>query len=73
MIRILTETIILQMALKLQGFLDLYGRGREGDSQQIKRVQTWAGSDVFNEIFRILNHMNPLYKLRYVSWYFFSN
>ena len=33
-----------------------------------KRVRTWAGSDVFNELFRIVVKMRPLYKLRHVSW-----
>ena len=33
-----------------------------------KRVQSWVGTDVFNEIFCILVNMRPLYKLRHVSW-----
>ena len=45
----------------------------EGDPQQNERVRTWAGSDDFIEIFRILAEMRPLFKLRHVSWYFFSN
>ena len=33
-----------------------------------KSVRTSAGSHVFNELFRILVKMRPLYKLRHVSW-----
>ena len=33
MLSILTQTIILQIAFKLQDIMDLYRRGREGDSQ----------------------------------------
>ena len=44
--------------------------GREGDPQQNRRVRTWAGSDVFNELFRILVKMRRLYKLRKVSFFF---
>ena len=55
--------------------MDLQRRGREGDPQQNKRAQSWAGSDVFNELLRIVVQMRPLYKLRLVSWLasFFSN
>ena len=62
MLRILTQTIILQIALKLQGIINLQRRGREGDPQQNKRVRTWEGSDVFvfNEVFRILVKVCPL-------------
>ena len=42
MLRILTQTIVLQIALKLQNIIDLLRRGREGDQQQSKRVRTWA-------------------------------
>ena len=38
-------------------------RNREGDLQQNKRFRIWAVSDVFNELFRILVKMRPLYKL----------
>ena len=49
--------------------MDLKRRGREGDPQQNKRVRTSrAGSDVLNELFRILVKFCPLYKLRHVSW-----
>ena len=68
MLRILTQTIILQKELKLQGIMELKRRGRKGDSQQSKRVRTWAGSDVFHEFFRIVVKMRPLYKTRHVSW-----
>ena len=34
--------------------MDLLRRGREGDPQLNNRVRTWAGSDVFNELFREL-------------------
>ena len=34
-------------------------RGREGDPQHNKRVRTWAGSDVFNELFLLLVKMRP--------------
>ena len=62
MLRILTRTIILQIALKLQGIINLQRRGRERDPQQNKRVRTWEGSDVFvfNELFRILVKVRPL-------------
>ena len=36
------------------------------------RARTWAGSDVFNEFFRIRVKMHPLYKLRHVIWLFFK-
>ena len=67
MTRILTQTIILQIALKLPGIMDLYCRDRKGDQLQNKRVQTCAGSDVFKELFRILAKIRPFYKLRHVQ------
>ena len=67
MLRILTQTIVLQIALKLQGIMNLLRRCREGDLQQNKRVGTCAGSDVLNELFRILVKMRPLYELRHVT------
>ena len=51
MLRISIQTIIIQIALLLQGIMDLKRRGRERDLQQNKRVRTWACSDVFNELF----------------------
>ena len=45
-------------------------RGREGDQQQNKRVQTWAGWDIFIEVFRLLLKMRRLYKLRHVKFLF---
>ena len=42
--------------------------GSVGDPQQNNRVRTWAGSGVFNELFRTLVKMRPLYKLRHGSW-----
>ena len=54
MLRILTQTIILKIAFKLQVIMDLWRRGRDGDPQENKRYRTWVGSDVFNEFFRIL-------------------
>ena len=65
----LRQTIILQIALKLEGIINhLWRRGREVESEQNERVRTWAGSDVFNELFRILVKMRPLSKLRHVIW-----
>ena len=64
MTRILTQAIILQIALKLPGIMD---RDRKGDQLQNKRVRTCAGSDVFKELFRILAKIRPFYKLRHVQ------
>ena len=44
----------------------------EGEPQQNKRVRTWRGSDVFNELLCILAKMRPLYKLRHVQLVYFS-
>ena len=33
-----------------------------------KRVRTWSGLDVFNDFFRILVKMRPLYKWRHDNW-----
>ena len=62
--RLLAQTIILLIALKLQGIMDLLRRYREGDPRQNKRVRNWAGSEVLNELFCIIFKMRPLYKLR---------
>ena len=51
-----------------QGIMDLLRRGREEDPQPNKRVRTWAGLDVFNELFHVLDKTRELYKLRHVSW-----
>ena len=59
---------MLQIVLKLQCIMDLKRGSREGDPRQNKKVRTWAGSDDFNELFRILVKMRPLCKLRHVSW-----
>ena len=42
---------ILQIALKLQVIIDLKRRASEGDPKKNKRDRTWAGSDVFSELF----------------------
>ena len=63
MLRILTDYYITSRTLASR-----YHEGRDGDLQQNKKVRIWARSDVFNERFRTLAKMRPLYKLRRVSW-----
>ena len=38
MLRVLTQSIILQIPLQLQGIVDVWRRGTEGDQQQNKRI-----------------------------------
>ena len=66
MIRILTDYYITNSTLASR-YHGSECRGREGDPQHNKRVRTWAGSDVFNELFLLLVKMRPLYKLRHIS------
>ena len=35
------------------------------------RVRAWAGSGVFNELFRMLVKMRPHHELRHISWFIF--
>ena len=67
MLRILSQVIILQIALSFKvSWICSVEVGKE--TRNNKRVRNLARSDIFNELFRILVKMRPLYKLRHVSW-----
>ena len=61
------------VALKLQGIMDLLRKGRKETRHKIRGLEPGQGRMFVMSFFCILIKMRPLYKLRRVSWYFFSN